>query len=863
MLNPPSPFKSSAIDIRTELNNLLKADFESGLDFHENVSVTIAKMKDAHTFYQFPCSSYFYYVFPYQFYVVEIEGKQTLIGYEHPLTGLTDVYLQISDSADLKQKIITHIKTDDIEDIPNEDPIETIRRWADKYEPFSRVSAVRLNHALSESFTARTVFNYPRPNPLTITFISNTEDNSTQDAIIPYYVFSIANFTSVEKMCPLTSNNAHTQNQLHSSEHTSTSSHAASKPYHTHHTSRSLVNNTLYSDVHKAFISQPTFPLTLSSASSLLRPPVSPLSVLHHHLHMRPISLSPKLQALAASHRNVASNTDHQNTQVHTSTSHTSPSSSSPPSSSSLSALTAKQKRLAVVAGLENEEDDDGLSIPAKVFHNSVNQMEVPDVFPTTSSKFCSGVINLTSNVAYLHIHSFNAIQQSDMEAFFGDIMSHVTNAFMQGARLVIDVRQNDGGNVALAMWLTTYLFPHHFPRQPPFTVVANKVAETFIDTNLAQTKLKLIDPYTQEVIPSFSRIPKQNITRSTSPDQPFKATATREFTKPFSFTYDQMTQQISTVHGFEFFRQTLFPAGDIVVITDGQCGSACGQFLKPLKEKNLVTVVGVGLPRTENSPDNGTFDIASFTAGNVIDSSIFHIPATSTLLHTFPRNSTVLSFTLSATHSVDWEHTDELLEFKVVQPDLIIPHLIAPDEWQVDTRFNLINRILNELDNVYGCLEWQTQPDAFCSVGRNVSDHKIMGRPCVRRSSSQHRLSSSSPSSSPSSLHSHNKFRLPRTPVVPFNSSSHKLQRFNDDSIPSPSSSSSPQHTQNEFSDTECVFSKCEDGFYLDHNGDCQVIPLAVFSRCLFTQHWIYDAPYVSACLRSLPVCFFFFFLL
>ena len=432
-------------------------------------------MKDAHTFYEFPCSSMFAYVFPFNFVAKpnpNDSSKWTLIIRKSVINLVTDFYLNKLGGHNLLNQTVIHIQMNELEDIPNEDPIETIRRWAEKYESYARFSAGLLNKALSESFTRRTVFNYPRPGPLTITSFDETTQ-TTSTTSIDFYVLPLAPFTSIEESCPLVSQPKRTLS-VASTAKVKSNRDSQSLSY----LQKRFANNPIYRKLQQYFASHSDTAELLEQSASLNIIPANPIE----DYRRRHSSLSP--------------NISHSNADFSSEEEESINSARSFPAEvfRSLNLPFNKTTNVSLPSSLVNHLYALVNASSSSQNRRQCNQQTL-EVKQTTHTKFFSGFVVPALSLAYLHITSFDA-QMNDMIPFFADFMTHVhewkqTNC----THFILDVRENPGGNVALALWMSAFLFPYHFPRSMPFSIPATPLARAYIDSSLANSPLKLMNP--------------------------------------------------------------------------------------------------------------------------------------------------------------------------------------------------------------------------------------------------------------------------------------------------------------------------------------------------------------------------------
>ncbi|KAG0243103.1 hypothetical protein BGW41_002965 [Actinomortierella wolfii] len=127
------PFTSPPVDILAELRLLGQRTFANDFEFHREVDLVINKLNDAHANYMPACYQHYLYIQPFDLYAPVINGVQTV-------KILNDNY-----SPDSKAYQDCTVLT-----IDGEDALSHIQKWVDTHYAFSKDAGVRLNKAMTQ-----------------------------------------------------------------------------------------------------------------------------------------------------------------------------------------------------------------------------------------------------------------------------------------------------------------------------------------------------------------------------------------------------------------------------------------------------------------------------------------------------------------------------------------------------------------------------------------------------------------------------------------------------------------------------------------------------------------------------------------
>ncbi|KAI0439934.1 hypothetical protein F4803DRAFT_567961 [Xylaria telfairii] len=265
---------------------------------------------------------------------------------------------------------------------------------------------------------------------------------------------------------------------------------------------------------------------------------------------------------------------------------------------------------------------------------------EVPDVWQqdlgTAGGGFVSGYFLRSSSIAVLSIPSFDEYGEA-INSFQGTVQRFIDEALAAGmTRVVVDVQHNNGGQPLLAL----DTFQRFFPNTSTFAgsrMRAHHAADVMgmTDTGLALGRAK-DDPYYQALVAN-EFVVAERINAATG--EYFHSWAgyygpndynNDTFTNVQQYNLsDTLFDRESTGANFTSISQNPkasppFAASDIIILSDGICGSSCSLFLESMHHDAGVRVVAAG-----GQPKAGPMQGASGTRGarqyglNVLDNNI------------------------------------------------------------------------------------------------------------------------------------------------------------------------------------------------------------------------------------------------
>ncbi|KAF2833676.1 hypothetical protein CC86DRAFT_339127 [Ophiobolus disseminans] len=270
-------------------------------------------------------------------------------------------------------------------------------------------------------------------------------------------------------------------------------------------------------------------------------------------------------------------------------------------------------------------------TIPHGDYHTRNKRQVIPTRgYATAVVESKSGVVSgyfLTGqgydDVAVLKIISFSNPAQSGESAFNNEFQNTIATFLTrcrssQKTKLIIDLRENGGGNTNLLL----DAFMQLFPEMDPFSAQRYRASDAWVKIGDAVNEIRsssdLSSKYRRAV---GDNIENSAIFRYWAYWHFRKADGTNfaswdEFNGPLNLNSDKLTMTMRYNYssadrvsilpaGFNFVngsRPTVFQPANVVMFTDALCGSSCASFHEELKNTAGVKAVTVG-GRPENKP--------------------------------------------------------------------------------------------------------------------------------------------------------------------------------------------------------------------------------------------------------------------
>ncbi|CAB4397423.1 unnamed protein product [Rhizophagus irregularis] len=271
------------------------------------------------------------------------------------------------------------------------------------------------------------------------------------------------------------------------------------------------------------------------------------------------------------------------------------------------------------------------------------NMSECKMVYKTTIAKFFILSDNKTGVVVLTSV--------SPPDSYFVNEMFEIQNGFnsleKEGVKkLVLDFSGNRGGSVELAFFIVYLLFPETDPsfnldmvvtelsREAFFQATSQSVHEDFVDTSLI---LPLVNISSKESIARWAAETAYRVTTINSDFDIFSyknpatndhfhtveefignntylrgGTSTR-YTSKFVNRYSERLSIFIQLLSGNFFNKYEWKSDDMIILTDGVCGSSCSLIAQRMALNNNVSTVAVG--GYKDTP----LSYSSFPAGQVL----------------------------------------------------------------------------------------------------------------------------------------------------------------------------------------------------------------------------------------------------
>lgn len=268
---------------------------------------------------------------------------------------------------------------------------------------------------------------------------------------------------------------------------------------------------------------------------------------------------------------------------------------------------------------------------------------------------------NSTTNVSYLQFRSFGFTDNDTISATYRALVSIL---YDKPKKLILDLRSNSGGKIAYAMEIFQFLFPQSIPlygiyhfRNSTFTPRMMQDLRGLVTTvQYSPTNATFI----------LRQLIANSIPYTFIENEANTSTFTKNYSLPFRKTFldskiiDQALWK-AWVDRVEFIGN-LFEPENVIVVTDGMCGSVCACLAKKIKADHLGKVVGIGgAPLWLKDGPNDVaswegwrdeFDVGAFAGGLVTRASL---PMVETATGNSSQNPPCARFSLTLLGMYNW----------------------------------------------------------------------------------------------------------------------------------------------------------------------------------------------------------------
>jgi len=283
----------------------------------------------------------------------------------------------------------------------------------------------------------------------------------------------------------------------------------------------------------------------------------------------------------------------------------------------------------------------------------------LPDGRPSTISCFTKqATYGLT---LVMKIRSFEPASESfddPVELFINDALTCLQSQF---DFVLIDVMQNGGGVIGLAYRLLQILVEDfwHEPTKSLYTYDLRH--SSFMDMYISKTQSRspsqddhILDPATLKEFNSSAWY--------SEPVQYIRGGVLGNYSQRFTMNFSDFFEYRRSERPYKFPKKT-----ELMVLTDGTCGSTCAHFAVILNENNLATTVGVG------GIFQYTMAVSSFAGGSVSNLDDFEFLANITGLKA-PHFLTTARWQFTWFELYSKTHLNDAVQFVMQNPVLRLP---------------------------------------------------------------------------------------------------------------------------------------------------------------------------------------------
>ncbi|KAK2949130.1 hypothetical protein BLNAU_15971 [Blattamonas nauphoetae] len=301
---------------------------------------------------------------------------------------------------------------------------------------------------------------------------------------------------------------------------------------------------------------------------------------------------------------------------------------------------------------------------------------------------------------------------------------------------LVLDVRSNGGGIVALGMLAIRVLCPNIFPQNPHADVPVTKYNHYLLD--YPDGSFTKVNPKTGKEMVNMTWYDGRG------EDQQYISVSgqkyTAQYVKPFEMDFsDPEAFPKATLAALNTYRRTpnspLFERDHFYVVTDGLCGSTCGMLVKHLHEAHVARFIGVGgSPRPNSDP---LFEAASFSGATVMDSEMMlqfpeFKPGVDMTKYPPPfiRESTLIRWAMHKMFAFEYDDREKrkLLEFKSCKVDRSVKYFANPSTKTVKSISELLAQVEPEMGK---CVLNEVSSEREKCAKQAKIPHSVFGYAC------------------------------------------------------------------------------------------------------------------------------------
>lgn len=727
LLSLPDDFKDQETDIVADIEGIKAEDFDNYYDFNRALSKATYKVRDSHFNYFPPCFSNFANFFPFMFEIRSGSSGEYMLVAVEANNDCTKVWLNSDpNNIDLRGKTITKLVLPDLDPIENETAAVTFSRWGQKYSSL-RTPFGRQSWAIQNDFsTRRSCFFDPPSGRVQITYIN--DENKEMTTEVPFIGFTSSLDPSPDVICPFESSSSFVSLNNKSIENIK---------------NRNKKENKIINEIMN-----------------------------QHNNNINDISEDP---LIAARLREIRRN----------------------------------YERLEKEGKLDDFKDNNGTK-PHRLNEDEYSNMNKKDMNDLNREResvqkekngdnksninnnqdvdsrtyFYLGDSDGVSYVVYPYYHiimfSIPTWVITDEETYFGIIVKGLElRKKFDCNRLILNKIGNTGGYSNYADFLLSTLFPIQYS---PNYVASFPASETNLlcESYLIEGRQVLSYPENKRLKKTEEYKPYRNVTVKGEIGGE-KIARTRAWSRKY---YSMMANYVLDTVAYEdeevkkLLEEKRFSPENTIVLLDGVCVSACAVFTKFVSENKLATIVNLG--DVLYNPDNKKSDIGDACSEEVVELETVYkrqaeLKTNYSLPKRFKRSFGNIRFPVGGTYSINKNEENTLMEYKVIQPDVISKEFVDYKSLR-DPKY--LAKLVEKYSTLfYKCVSWNVKVNSSCeapSKGEKIQ-HALYGNPCNSEISA--------------------------------------------------------------FDTSKCVFARCENGYYLK-DGKCEKIPKLDYDKGMYEKY-------------------------
>ncbi|KAK2964020.1 hypothetical protein BLNAU_1101 [Blattamonas nauphoetae] len=360
---------------------------------------------------------------------------------------------------------------------------------------------------------------------------------------------------------------------------------------------------------------------------------------------------------------------------------------------------------------------------PSTILSSQTRQSNSAYFTPIITSEYSiTSAVIPTEKIGYLHIGSFGQDKFGTAKAFVQSLKGIMAK---KSKKLIIDLRGNGGGDVTLMIQMLELLWPNRIPH----TFQLDHQVTTWHDIYeefMTALSSPFLDPITFK--------PK-NVTHNCVVKN-FEHINGTGYRRLYSDRYifgggdDVIRSTVQKYWSKTRLKRTtpLFAPENIIMLTDGRCGSACGMFIKTARGHRLGRVAYMGGYPIATEPTD--IDIGEFSGGSVFSASQVAAVAGAlgkvSPITPFHRETMEMTFTHTTAYSNEKGKENDMWEFSRMTPSVVKRlYKNAPTTSQADMK-ELVDLVKDEFGK---CDVGMYQQSSICS--QQNKDYNLFAHPC------------------------------------------------------------------------------------------------------------------------------------